>query len=118
MKPHAMTNRSVRIAAGPKYRALAALIEALTPACSDGALALDARWRDNEEALGLYAPECPELTAFVFTYAQPRDCYAVEFDYPDALAAAAAGMVRSHEALELDALLAMLATHFDLPELA
>lgn len=100
----------------PKFRSLSQLLVTLEPMLEVGLIALDARWRDNEEALGLLLPGEEGLSAFVFTYGQPQGKYAVELSYPDEGDAIASGEPLIREELSQARLLGLLRTHFDLPE--
>jgi len=100
--------------AGPKYRSLTRLLHALAVPITAGRVVLDSRWRDNEEAFGLHMHDEPALTAFVYTYGQPRECFAVDLGFPDPSAAQSAGMASPCEVLEFEQALALLRTHFDL----
>ena len=102
--------------AGPKHRSLSRLLALLHGPLASGRLSIDARWRDNEEAVGVYATHEPGVSAFIFTYAQPEGCYGIELGYPDAQAVNAAGVQTAYELLEFDQALALLCTHFDLSE--
>lgn len=100
--------------AGPKYRSLTRLLRALAVPISAGRIVLDSRWRDNEEAFGLHMPDEPAWAAFIYTYGQPRECFAIDLGFPDPSAAQAAGMGSPCEVLEFEQALALLHTHFDL----
>lgn len=103
--------------AGPKYRSLSRLIEVLEPPLVVGRLGIDKRWRDNEESLGLYAPNEVGVTAFIYTYAQPTGCYGLELGYPDPRAVDAAGVTTTRELLDLAQVVELLRSHFDLSQL-
>lgn len=100
----------------PKYRSLNQLLVTLEPMIEVGLIAIDERWRDNEEALGLLLPDGGGLGAFVFTYGQPSGKYAVELSFPDEGDAVASGEPLIREELSQARLLGLLRTHFGLPE--
>ncbi len=100
--------------AGPKYRSLTRLLDALAVPISAGRIVIDARWRDNEEAFGLHMPDEPELAAFVYTYGQARECFAIDLAFPDESMAELVGVASHCEMLEFDQALALLHEHFDL----
>lgn len=100
--------------AGPKYRNVTRLLRALVGPISVGHIVVDSRWRDNEEAFGLHMADEPALAAFVHTYGQPRECFAIDLGFPDLSAVQSAGMASLCEVLEFDQALALLHTHFDL----
>lgn len=102
--------------AAPKYRSLSLLLVALAPLLEAGVIALDPRWRDNEQALGLILPGEPGLGAFVFTYGQPAGRYAIELTYPEEGDAISSGEPLIREELSQARLLGLLRTHFGLPE--
>lgn len=102
--------------AAPKYRSLSLLLVTLEPMLDAGLIALDPRWRDNEQALGIMLPRDPGLGAFVFTYGQPAGRYAVELAYPEAGDAITSGEPLIREELSQARLLGLLRTHFGLPE--
>lgn len=100
----------------PKYRSLSQLLVTLEPMLEVGLIAVDERWRDNEEALGLLLPGDEGLGAFIFTYGQPAGRYAVELSYPEEGDALSSGEPLIREELTQARLLGVLRAHFGLPE--
>ncbi|NMG49328.1 hypothetical protein GO613_14620 [Azoarcus communis] len=99
-----------------KYRTLTHLLDTLGEAFNAGLLEVDERWRDNEEALGLFMPGDHSLSAFIYTYGQPVGRYAVELSFPDEGDALTSGEPLVREELSLARLLGVLRAHFGLPE--
>ena len=99
-----------------KYRSLERLLQVLRPAIDAGQVAIDNRWSDDEEAIGLYKPGVPELAASVTTHGQPPGWYDIELEFPFLEDDRMTNALTAAEDIQLDEVLGLLAAHFDLTD--
>ena len=100
-----------------KYRSLDLLLQHLAGAIASGQIAVSDRWQDDEQALGLYKPAEPALSAYVSTHGQPPGYYDVDLEYPGLEAGTVDDAITQSPDIKLDQVLSLLAMHFDLRNL-
>lgn len=65
---------------------------------------------DQQQAIEIYLNDCPELAAYIYTFAQAHERYGVDLKYPLTVN----NIIGENENLNLDQLISIITTHFDL----
>jgi hypothetical protein len=99
-----------------KYRRIETLLQRLAEPLRARQLVIGHGWRDDEQAIGFYKPEEPELSSYVFTHGQPTDCYGIHLEYPDLADNDRGNVPLVCEHVGLERLLDLLTMHFGLYE--
>jgi hypothetical protein len=97
-----------------KYRRLETLLQRLADPLRAGQLAIGHGWRDDEQAIGFYKPEEPQLASYIFTHGQPAGCYGIHLEYPDLDDNDSGNVPLVCEHVNLERLLDLLTMHFGL----
>jgi hypothetical protein len=97
-----------------KYRRLETLLQRLARVIQTGQLAIGHGWRDDEQAIGFYKPEEPQLASYIFTHGQPEGCYGIHLEYPDLGDNDRGNVPLVCENVRLERLLDLLTMHFGL----
>jgi hypothetical protein len=99
-----------------KYRSLEALLKRLSPSIRARHLAVAPYWRNDEQAIGFYKPEEPELATYIFTHGQPPGTYGIQLTYPDLDDNDVGNVPLFCENIRLERLLDLVAMHFGLDD--
>lgn len=99
-----------------KYRSIDLLMQRLAGAIAARQLAVAQRWLEDEQAIGFYKPDAPELSAYVSTHGQPPGYYDVELEYPPLDDNDVGNVPTKADDVQLDELVGLLAMHFELDD--
>jgi hypothetical protein len=97
-----------------KYRSIASLLNRLDGPIAARQLAIGQGWRDDEQAIGFYKPEEPQLASYIYTHGQPPGCYGIHLEYPDLGNNDRGNAPLVCENVKLERLLDLLSMHFGL----
>lgn len=64
------------------------------------------------EAVEIYLRSCPDISAYIYTFAQPIGRYAIDLKYPDQTN----NIIGENENISLDQLLSIITIHFELTD--
>lgn len=95
-----------------KDNAIRRLLLALADHFGPDAFALSKRWDKDTKAVGIFQPGEESMLAYIFTHGQEDGKYGLHLEYPGADASAASTQMA--ENMDLDRLIGLLDTHFDI----
>lgn len=105
-----MTPGDPNIWALDKHQSIRHLLLLLRAQLGEGAFVLDTDTTCDRRAVFLHHPQDPALRAYLYTLGQEDGRYGVHLEYPPQ---ASATLLEADEHLQLPAVVALLAAHFD-----
>jgi hypothetical protein len=82
----------------------------------DDAFAIDSERQNHPQSICLFKPDCREIQAYLYTYGQSEEHYGVHLEFPAIANNQRFDNTEIYEDTSLDNLIAILAVHFDIPQ--